>query len=686
LKSALIILFAVCLATLAKAQGEKDLWYFGNYCGLSFRTSPPTPLYDGELANDYYWGSPSEGCATQSDQRGNLLFYTDGIRVWNRNHQVMPNGSALAGHWSSTQSALIVAKPGTTGEYFIFTTDENTWIDPPNEGLRYSQVNMGLAGGLGDVVPGTKNTLLLKPATEKLAGVKHSNNQDTWVIAHGVNSDLFYAYLVTAAGVSHAPVISKAGSVHTASLGYLKSSGDGTRLALALHQQNAFELLDFDPCTGVVSRPVTLASGQFEAAYGVEFSPDNTKLYGTTELYGNNQQYAGLFQFDLLAGNAEQIVASVVRVAVEPYGITLGALQMGKDGRMYVARRLTGYLGVIEQPNRKGLACKYDNEGVYFDRGLKENREVSTSLPNFVNDSSKPGCSCRFGAFTLGKDTTLCAGSVLTLQPSFAGDSPRWQDGTAGAAYQVEKSGLYWVETKVEDCIFRDSIQVTFITPPGVALGADLVLCEVQTKLLSVPAAAGTSYRWQDGSTGTSYLVKAAGSYWVEARTGPCLRTDTVTVTYTSPPVVSLGRDTTLCSGSTLQLRLPFPGAAVKWSTGETGNAITISTPGTYWAQVSEGLCNRSDTVQVNYQDCITFIPNVITPNGDAQNDYFRVLGLDLESWRLVIVNRWGKVVYTTDRYRNEWQGEGVASGLYYYRLFHASRDISYTGWVHVLR
>ncbi|MHA1342163.1 MAG: hypothetical protein ACTSO2_19505, partial [Promethearchaeota archaeon] len=75
-----------------------------------------------------------EGCATISDKFGHLLFYTDGITVWNKNHRVMKNGEGLFGHVSSTQSAIIIPNPGKKNQYYIFTVD----AEDSSNGLNYS--------------------------------------------------------------------------------------------------------------------------------------------------------------------------------------------------------------------------------------------------------------------------------------------------------------------------------------------------------------------------------------------------------------------------------------------------------------------------------------------------------------------------------------------------------------------
>ena len=72
-----------------------------------------------------YYGqlTTNEGCATISSSTGDLLFYTDGITIWNKNHIIMSNGTGLMGDPSSTQSATIVPLPGSSTLYYVFTLD-----------------------------------------------------------------------------------------------------------------------------------------------------------------------------------------------------------------------------------------------------------------------------------------------------------------------------------------------------------------------------------------------------------------------------------------------------------------------------------------------------------------------------------------------------------------------------------
>lgn len=63
-------------------------------------------------------------------------------------------------------------------------------------------------------------------------------------------------------------------------------------------------------------------------------------------------------------------------------------------------------------------------------------------------------------------------------------------------------------------------------------------------------------------------------------------------------------------------------------------------------------------------------IPNVITPNGDGKNDVFEITNIEkLKSSKLVIFNRWGKKIFVSENYQNDWNGDNHADGTYYYVL-----------------
>ena len=170
-KVLLLLTFLLSFSS-TQAQNEAAIWYFGFNAGLDFNSGAPVALTNGML-------STNEGCSTISNSNGQLLFYTDGIRVWDKSHNVMPNGTGLFGNPSSTQSGIIVPKPNNPNLYYIFTIDDEAG---PN-GLRYSEVDLTLNGGNGDV-NANKNILLTTPTAEKISAIEHANGNDIWVITH----------------------------------------------------------------------------------------------------------------------------------------------------------------------------------------------------------------------------------------------------------------------------------------------------------------------------------------------------------------------------------------------------------------------------------------------------------------------------------------------------------------------
>ncbi|HIE45172.1 MAG TPA: hypothetical protein EYP87_03145, partial [Flavobacteriaceae bacterium] len=127
------------------SQNEANIWYFGNNAGLDFSNGDPTPLNNGQL-------STVEGCSSFSDSNGDLLFYSDGITVYNKNHVVMQNGNNLGGNPSSSQSGLIVPSPGDPNIFYLFTVGTNAVGQtgyPQNAGFKYYTIDMTTNGGLG---------------------------------------------------------------------------------------------------------------------------------------------------------------------------------------------------------------------------------------------------------------------------------------------------------------------------------------------------------------------------------------------------------------------------------------------------------------------------------------------------------------------------------------------------------
>jgi hypothetical protein len=337
-------------------EGQPPLWLFGNGAGLDFSAGTPQPLAGSAM-------NTVEGSAVACDPAtGRLLFYTDGERVWDANHRKMPNGRDLGGSQNSSQSALVVRRPGQDSLWYLFTTD----FQGGDQGLRLSVVSMKRRGGLGDII--RKNELVFAPVTEKLTAVRHANGHDVWIIAHRWQSPQYLALLLTADGIQQPPVLSTAGTAHAGpgrqAIGYLRASPDGRHLAAALWKDaNKFEVLDFDPANGQLFGRIALEP--YPEAYGVEFSADGSKLYGTSR---DDVSGAVVWQFDLRPGPGSDATQYYVVVG-RSKSKKIGALLRAPDGKIYLARDGAKLLGVIANPDKPGAACGFTDDGLPLGEG-----------------------------------------------------------------------------------------------------------------------------------------------------------------------------------------------------------------------------------------------------------------------------------------------------------------------------
>jgi gliding motility-associated-like protein len=356
MKRVLLLILFIFFTFFAEAQGEVNNWYFGNYTGITFNNGAPTVLTDSAL-------STYEGCATISDSTGQLLFYTDGITVYNRNHNIMPNGTGLLGDPSSTQSSIIVPQPNNPNIYYVFTVDD---LITNTNGLRYSIVDMALNNGFGDVT-NVKNELLVTPTSEKVTAVLHANGQDIWVISHGFDNNEFYAYLVTDAGLNTVPITSAIGFVITYSgnnfkgSGVLKASPNGDKLVMCALGFGT-QLFDFDSSTGMVSNPINLNTEY--GSYGAEFSPSGNLLYTKRGLL----ESSSLWQYDLTATDIPNSGIMLFELSEQELEDEqeVGQMQIGPDNKIYISIKNKDYLSVINNPEVLGLGCDFVSDAIYL--------------------------------------------------------------------------------------------------------------------------------------------------------------------------------------------------------------------------------------------------------------------------------------------------------------------------------
>ncbi|MCD4791640.1 MAG: gliding motility-associated C-terminal domain-containing protein [Bacteroidales bacterium] len=599
----ILTLFFALAFLFVDAQHEADFWYFGNYAGLDFSSGNPEPLTDGQLEN-------KEGCAVASDSAGNLLFYTNGVTVWNKEHQIMENGSGLFGDSSSTQSAIMVPHPGNDSLYFIFTTDvlrKHLFPNYHHKGLNYSLVNIKKNNCMGEIIE--KNTLILDSVCEKITAVRHQNGKDIWVITHEWGSDAYYVWLIDETGFNSTPVISNVGFIFidekVYAVGYLKPDTDGEKLISAILYAQIYEIFDFDKSTGLITNPFTISIGN--TSYGCEFSPNVAKLYMT--------DYKTLYQVDMNAGTPDDIINSLTEI--HEFTSSVGALQLAKNGKLYITNDNSEYLSVINNPNELPADCNFELNAVYL-----EGRIARLGLPNFIQSYFKEP-DFRIENFCVFDETQFFIENITDI------DSVIWNfDDPASGSMNISRElspvhifsepGIYNVTLTVwfNNVSTDHSENIKIVALPVVNLGNDTTFCTEESYIIDA-CSSHINYLWNDMSTDSVLYVDTTGTYWVNVENiyTNCKNSDTINIVFSDIPEIDLGNDTIFCENTSFLIDTYNDAYTYLWQDNSTESYFSADDEGTYFVIVTnEDGCTNSDTISLSFK----YIPRFSFPAADT--------------------------------------------------------------------
>lgn len=610
---------------------QADNWLFYQNAGLKF--SDHGVAVNHPVVANLPIGA---GTASISDEDGNLILYTNGSNVWNSNHQVIATG--LAGNLYSNQNSIIVPRPGSSNLFYVFTTDLIDFFNT-SKGLNYTLIDMALnnnAGGVAEV-----NVNLMAKCTQMISGVQSANGMDTWVLAHTLESDEFYAYKIDSNGVNPSPVISRVGAAFNSNpngreyLGTIKFSPKGDKLAYASFGKGIVELFSFNNETGEVGYTGSVSpteSGPAQGPYYVEFSPDGSKLYFTVP--NLNILTNKLYQYDI--SSATETVLNTGTMDQDVW-----ALQLGRDGKIYVTHDQKSTLGVIENPNRAGIDCNYNEAGFEMSTataklGLTNFNQSYFDIPPVDYDTKCEGDATEFYLLNISNITSI-----------------DWDFGDPGSNGNI-------------------------IT------GADPTV--VQSHVYSTTGVFNVSM--------TEYYLS-----------GPALqRTFTVQIN-ALPAEAFEAEKIYLFPGSTIPLSAPENMYSYNWlADGSSNQTFNATEPGNYTVQYTDiKCCSNEDAIEVLELDIR--LPNAFRPVGSIveDNKTFKLLGPTeanddvIEDVTFLIYNRWGQLMWEARNADDAWdgtfKGQMQPAGIYIWDMsFKAKENVmavskaKYRGVVTLLR
>ena len=238
-----------------------------------------------------------------------------------------------------------------------------------------------------------------------------------------------------------------------------------------------------------------------------------------------------------------------------------------------------------------------------------------------------------------------------------------------------------------EGCEFSSTVKVIENQLPVISFDSDNIICTNRERTLDC-GVGDVDYLWNTGAKTRTVIPDTAGFYKVTVTDKKgCVSTDSIKMEQKTLPMVKLPADTVMCDGNTLTLNMAWNDATkYVWQDFSGGEEFVVEQQGTYTVEVSNFCGEISDEIFVRYRYCGEFIfPNIITPNGDGLNDYFKIKGLDefVNNWNIDIYNREGRRVFHSSNYPNEWNAPDVKDGVYFY-VFYKDGD-KYSGNITVV-
>ena len=397
-------------------------------------------------------------------------------------------------------------------------------------------------------------------------------------------------------------------------------SADGTCLA-AIDCSTPTNILTFGinyDCS--VSAP--LSTSQFANAVDLAFSPNGSCLV----VLSGTSASSSVSSFSV--SNC-QISSTPQSSASSPVGVQPTQISFSSDGTCIAVANTNGYLDIYSIDSSCNLT--------YLTSFLPSSEETGRSvgwLPNanclyFVTNANIYTFSrmappvVAISTFS----TCFCAGKSVTLTAITTASEPTfvWSNGSTGNPITVNTPGSYFVTVTdgVTGCSAISSpVFLTEFPAPTASISASSTsFCSgYGVTLTAVTNACQPTFSWSNGATGNPITVTTPGSYSVtvtDGVTGCSTTSQPVVITENPLPTVSITASSkAFCAGYSVTLTATTDASEplFSWSNGATGNPITVTTPGSYFVTVTDGVtgCSNTSNTIVVFENCS---PNVsVTP------------------------------------------------------------------------
>ncbi len=652
------------------SQGVHDqIWYLNDSYRINWTSGSPVVEQIGQTSKDV------EHVSTYTNSNGDVVLYSDGETLRNYLHHITPNGDDLLGSNSSSNSAIFVPSPSNLDQLYLFYTQG---IESSSPQMLYSIIDLRADGGKGDIIEEYKNVKVLDGIGEYLTVTK-GDCGSIWIISHSKVGNTFYSIRLGHNGIEEILNTSVGFSLveepfTTSAIGSLKINSQNTLIAFS-STADSISLFSFDSSTGRISNPILLPlTDGYIPSGGLAFSSSGSKLYVTESssrrVPGAIEYDVHLYQYDLSVYNGSSIINSKALVGRPNVEISwFSFMQKGYDNKIYLTKRNSEFLGVINNPEELGQDCNYEDDGLFLE-GLRQRR---SRLPSFVVRADQVDIP----QLDLVDSIVLCSYDTLSIElDTQRFDSLIWSDGYTGYDRKITDSGTYILSAYSQGCMEVDTINVS--ESEEISLPVDTVLCHSDS--LVIDLSEYDDVVWSDGVTTAIRTINTAGLYGVSIidETG-CIVEESITIARAPRERSLLPTDTILCKGEQIKIISNESADTYLWSTGSTERFIEVLEGGMYTLDATYSDCTYRDSIIVYEMDCTppqchTYIPNGIHLSSRTGNNIFVVTSnCDMIDYSLNIYDRWGNEMYHSRDETQGWDGSygdsPAMSGVYLYQL-----------------
>lgn len=574
--------------------------------GINFNTTPPT--LTTTAVNPDLWAHLVFPSAV-SDADGNLLFYCEGNAVFDRNHQMMPNGNdafivindpATGSPYTKGGSIVIIPQPGNSTRYYVFAATSYRYVNngaSAFEGVqKYFVVDMSLNNGMGDVVQGEKNMLLSTEKVSAMIVAAGNGSCKKWVLYTRNFSGELLAYELSASGISNTPVVS---TLHHGEHMEIDISNNNEKLALHSYVWQSttsatgyVHLYDFDVNTGKATPVIAIDTYDMSKEFvrGMVFSHDNSKFY--TNEVTQPTIHSGLWQYDLNAPTLQDIIRSKTYLHNDSNNTLPWDPVLAPDGKIYKSLDSGRFL-IVNHSDRKGTAA--DCKVITLQGPWNYKSVPGYGLHNYVPVSKTMYSYADFNTCTLPVQLSSRKSNAYHYE---------WSTGANTQQITATQNGTYWVRAE-DGCggVRIDTFHVDFSPPQPLN---DTFACNGQT--IVMPEQAGLQYTWHDGRT-----ITKTGTYSVTIKKDDCgtVKDDFFVRIYPEPGSLILDNDTLICNERMrAEISCLYDMGNYLWNTGDTMRSIVIDRPGKYWLKSTTPCGVFSDTVYVSF--CKPYIEELV--------------------------------------------------------------------------